>query len=765
MEVLNERTFRDLELEKVLAIVASHSVGELGANAIKARRPSADPGWILREFQALAEMEEAVAGGFAPGAIHDLRPLLSEAHQHGILPPEAFLLVAETLESAAGIAQALHNPRHPSLARLAGRLSDQTGLLAQIWRTIDGRAEIRADASPKLRALLAERRRLTEEIQESLRRFLDRHREHVQAALITRRGGRYVVPLKTGARALGVVVHEASGSGQTLFAEPAEVVALNNRLREVEDEIDREKHRILFELTAKLLAHAAEIEEDIRILAELDGLFARARFAIRWNATIPRLSSDPRIELWDARHPLLGERAVPISMSFGEEQPLVVITGPNTGGKTVTLKTIGLFCALFQAGIPVPAGDRTALPVFGKIRTDIGEEQSIEQSLSAFSSHMRNIIEILSEADEGSLVILDELGAGTDPQEGAALALAILERLLELGCLAAVATHLTPVKLFAVAHPRILSCSMEFDLVTLSPTFRVLSGVPGQSCALIVAERLGLPKDLVARARQKLTAGEIRAEEIIAELSRERAAARKLRANLEAEREALHKLRAEYEKRLKALREKKAEALGRELRKLEEEIRAARGELAQLIAQARAAESAKERREILKKVEELAERIPKTVASEETRPTGTPKVGDTVRIGSSGALGVVLAIEDGEAEVEVRGRRITLPLRILSTAEAQARSSETPVVPIPKTVELEISVRGLTVEEALWQVDLWLDRLWRAGFSRGRIIHGRGTGALRQTIHEHLEELPFVKSFHLAPPEEGGDGVTVVELG
>ncbi len=606
---------------------------------------------------------------------------------------------------------------------------------------------------------------MVQEIQETLRRFLERNREHVQDPVITRRGGRYVVPLKTGARSLGAVVHETSGSGQTLFAEPAEAVALNNRLREVEDEIDREKRRILLELTGLLLGAAEEIEEDLAVLARIDGLYARARFAQSWNAVVPRFSGEPRVELWEARHPLLGDRAVPISLSFGGEKPVVVITGPNTGGKTVTLKTIGLFCALFQAGVPVPAGARTALPVFEKIRTDIGEEQSIEQSLSTFSSHMRNIIGILAEADERTLVILDELGAGTDPQEGAALALAILEELLGMGCLAAVATHLTPVKLFAIAHPRILSCSMEFDLETLSPTYRVLQGVPGQSCALIVAERLGLPKDLVERARAKLSAGEIRAEEIIEELARERAAARKLRANLEVEREALRKLRAEYEKRLQALREKKAAALGKELRRLEEEIREARRELAELIARAREAETSAARREILKKVEELGEKLPKAAPPPPPRPKSPLRVGDPVRVLPSGAVGILLELNGEEAEVEVRGRRVTLPLSALAPAEGPPPPpSREPLLPIPQKVELEISVRGRTVEEALREVDLWLDRLLRAGISSGRIVHGRGTGTLRKSIHEHLQRLPFVKGFHLAPPEEGGDGVTIVEL-
>ncbi len=765
-EVLNARTARDLEFAKVLELVAKEASSPLGAEAVRSLWPSADRTGVEGEFQRLAEMEEAVRAGFTPGPIRDLRALLAEAHEHGILGALDFLPIVETLEAAADIRQALSHPRHPRLAALAHRLSDQTALLARIWRVIDERGEIRPDATPKLRSLLEERRRLTEEIQETLRRFVHQHREQVQDAVITQRGGRFVVPLKTGARGLGVVIHEASGSGQTLFAEPAEAVPLNNRLREIEDELDRERHRILAELTGLLLGQSEAIEEDLAILAYLDGLFARARFSQRWNAVIPQFTAEPLLELWDARHPLLGARAVPISLSFGQEKPVVVITGPNTGGKTVTLKTIGLFCALAQAGIPIPAGSRTVLPFLRRIRADIGEEQSIEQSLSTFSSHMRNIIDILGEADEGTLVLLDELGAGTDPQEGAALALAILERLLEIGCLAAVATHLTPVKLFAIAHPRILSCSMEFDLETLAPTFRVLPGVPGRSCALIVAERLGLPKELVERAKAKLSAGEIQAEEIIAELARERAAARRVRENLEIEREALRKLRAEYEKRVQALREKKAEFLTRELKKLEEEIAQARKELGELIAQARQAQTAEARREILRQVEELAQSLPVEVPVPVSRPARPWAVGDTVRVGPAGPLGIVRALSEEEAVVEVRGKRVTVPLSSLVPAEGPAEGPPPkPLAPIPPTVSLELSVRGLTVEEALRQVDLWLDRLLRAGFSQGRIIHGRGTGALRRGIHEHLKTLPFVKEFHLAPPEEGGDGVTIVVLG
>lgn len=762
-EVANPRTRRDLELDKVLAAVAGFAASSLGAEAVRSLAPRADREALEREFALLREMEEAVGEGFSLGGIHDLSPLLAAAREHGVLAPGDFLTVGETLAAAAEVRQALSNSRLPGLKALGERLSDQADLLRAIWRAVDDRGEVRPDASPRLSALGRERRELTERIQDLLRRYLDQHRDLVQDPVITQRGGRYVVPLKAGARGPSIVVHETSGSGQTLFAEPASAVELNNRLRECEEEIGREVHRILLELTGKLLGAERDLRRDLAVLARLDSLYARARWARAVRAGIPTLADDGRIELLEARHPLLGDRAVPVSIHLGGARRVAVITGPNTGGKTVLLKTIGLLTLLAQCGIPVPASPRTVLSVFPKVRTDIGEEQSIEQNLSTFSSHMTNIVAILREADERTLVLLDELGAGTDPQEGAALGLAILEKILELGCTAAVATHLTPLKHFSVSHPGVLSCSMEFDPETLSPTYRVLEGVPGRSCALEIAERLGLPEEVLARARGSLSSGEIRAEEVIAELERERGAARRLRANLELERETVARLRAEYERRLSALKEKKAEALGRELARLEEEIRAARKELSTLIARAREAEGAQDRRDVLRRVEEIAASLP--AAPELPRRPARIEVGMPVRVRSSGTPGRVLGIEGERVVVEVRGRRVELSPGELEPAE-ELPPPRAPLLPLGAVgqVSLEISVRGMTAAEAEREVAAWLDRLLRAGISTGRIVHGKGTGALREALHAYLRRAPYVKRFYLAPPPEGGDGVTIVEL-
>ncbi len=762
-DVISPRTRRDLELGKVLDGVASFAACSLGAEAVRALAPRAERDALEREFALVAEMGKAVEGGFSPGGIGDLSPLLAEAREHGILAPDRFVAAAGILAAGGEVRVALLRAPLPGLASLAEKLSDQTELVRAIWRALDERGEIREDATPTLRDLTRERRALADRITDALRRFLDRNRDLVQEPVVTQRGGRFVVPLKAGARGGAIVVHETSASGQTLFAEPAPVVELNNRLREVDDEIGREKRRILAELTARLLAEEGRLRRDAAILARLDSLYARARWGQAARAIIPRLVEDGRIELVDARHPLLGERAVPVTIRFGGAKRMAVITGPNTGGKTVLLKTIGLLTAMAQCGIPIPASPQTVLTVFPKVRSDIGEEQSIEQSLSTFSSHMTNIVGILRDADERTLVLLDELGAGTDPQEGAALGLTILERLLELGCTAAVATHLTPLKHFSVSHPGVLSCSMEFDLETLSPTYRVQEGVPGRSCALEIANRLGLPEELIARARGSFTTGEIRAEEIIAELERERGAARRLRANLELERETVRKMRADYERRLLALKEKKVEALGQELTRLEREIRAARNELSELIAQARAAEGSEERRRILRRVEGIAAALPAPPVA------GAPPValeeGMTVRVRPSGTLGTVRHVDGDRVEVEVRGRRVELPPQALEpAADAPAPRAPVPTLGPVSQVSLELSVRGLTVAEAEREVTTWLDRLLRAGVSTGRIVHGKGTGALREALHAYLRHAPYVKRFHLAPPTEGGDGVTIVEL-
>ncbi len=768
MSVANERTLRDLEYRKVLEMIARHAASPLGREAVLSLEPRDDLTAIRKEYALVEEMQEAVRRGFVPGGIPDVRPILEEAREHGDLDPGKLLDVADLIEAEQRIKQALASPRYPGLSALVEELSPQEGLLAAIRRTVDPRGRIREDATPKLRMLHAQREEIDRELQETLRLFIQRHRELIQEPIVTQRAGRYVVPVKTGAQGMvELVVHDTSASEKTLFAEPLEAVRANNRLREIEDAIQRELRRIRAELVAKLLAAEGKIRRDLDILARIDSLYARVAYALRVDAVIPQLQEGKLLELVEARHPLLGERAVPITISVGDPQRMVVITGPNTGGKTVTLKTMGLFVLMAQAGIPLPASPRTRIGVFRKVRSDIGEEQSIEQNLSTFSSHMTNIVGILREADAGTLVLLDELGAGTDPQEGAALGLAILEYLLSTGATVAVATHLTPLKYFAIMHPEVKSCSMEFDLETLSPTFRVLEGVPGSSNALAIAQRLGVPGEVLERARRHFSAGEVRAEEIIKALSQERAAAERARKELEWELERTREIREEYERKLQELREKRRTALGAELSRLQEEIRRAKRELEYLISRAKEEASLQARREALRRLREVEERLK---ALRERSSSKTPpqeyREGQTVRIKATRSLGVVRAVGERGVEVEVRGKRVWLPAEELEPASPPPRPREP--VPEPevrvKGVDLELYVHGMKVPEALRRLDAWLDRLLVAGFRTGHIIHGKGTGALREAIHRYLAQCPYVKRFYLAPPEEGGEGVTIVEL-
>ncbi len=765
MSVANPRTLRDLELDKVLGQIAHMAASSLGAEAVRALQPSPDRESVSRELATVQEMMSTVQDGFSPGSVHDLRPMTQEAHERGSLDPEQWLDIAESLEAAVRVRDALSGEDTPLLGALTRDLSDQEELVTKVRRTIDQRGHIRESASPKLRQLHNQRRQLTGDIQAALRSFMDQHRDWLQEQVITQRGGRFVVPLKSGAAAQGrVVVHDSSASGQTVFAEPASAVQSNNRLREIGDEIWREELRILAELTDKYLHQEIRIRNDMQILARVDSLYARVRYAHSADAEVPKLTDTGEVELREARHPLLGDRAVPISLRFGGQRRLALITGPNTGGKTVSLKTIGLFTLMAQCGIPVPASPRTTLSVFPKVRSDIGEEQSIEQNLSTFSSHMKNIIDLLGETDESTLVLLDELGAGTDPQEGAALGLAILEKLLEVGCPAAVATHLTPLKHYAISHPGIVSCSMEFDLKTLSPTYRVLEGVPGRSCALIIAQRLGLPEELVDKAKGRLSTDEVEADSVIEELQRERSAARLARADLESQKERLAKLRAEYERRLEELKERKTQSLGQELAALESRIAEARRQLGDLIAEARSSESAEQRRSALRRLEELDRALP-DMPSSKPRSHRPVQAGETVRIRSTGALGLVREATGQRVEVEVKGRRVELPPDDVEPTEAPP-----PAQPIRPQysgradAQMELSVRGMTVAEAQRAVQEWLDRLLVAGIHSGRLVHGKGTGALRQGLHHYLRRMPHVERFYYAPPSEGGEGVTIVEL-
>ena len=778
----NDKALRDLEFERMREIVVAYASSSLGEEAIRALIPLSDRDVIEA---GIAEVEEAVTylesrGRFSLGAIRDLAPLLKRGRESAFLDSEEFVVVLHTLDATREIREQLGDVE--SFPRLVGHAERLTGggdsLRRQIARVIDERGNMRDDASPQLKSLMHRARTMESRLEMKLRSLIDRNPDLISEAVITRRRGRLVVPIRSGATgAMDFVVHDRSASGQTLYAEPTALVAENNQLAEMAGEIRDETRRILRELTEAFVDAEPALLRDRAILAHLDSLFARAAYAGAYRCAFPTIGS--KTALRDARHPLLPtDDVVPISLTIGDRQRMTVITGPNTGGKTVTLKTLGLLLLMAQSTIPIPASPDSEISIVSRVRTDIGDEQSIEQSLSTFSAHMVNVISILREARADTLVLLDELGAGTDPEEGAALGLAMLEALLESEALVAASTHLTPLKFFAVRHPEIQTASMEFDLKTLSPTFRVIEGLPGKSNAFVIAERLGLDQELVQRARSLLTQGEIRAEDIIEELHRERQALARHREAASRDRREMQQLRSEYERKLASFEEEKERGISARLRGFEESLRDGQRQLEEILARANARTRTEDARDGLHEVvalrEDVAERRTdfERARDESTFDTSSLAPGQLVRVRSLATDGrIVHVAEAGRAVVDLDGIRVTTEIEDLEPprgkpAEDEPRERRRTRVrrPRPDRVPLQINVRGKTVSEALREIEEYLDQLLLADIRSASILHGKGTGALRSAVQAYLASCAFVSSFGFAPPNQGGDGVTVFEL-
>lgn len=794
IEIANARTLRDLEFERVKAQVRALAASPLGRRAVDALQPRRDPEAIERELTRVEEMKRALAEAGAalhPGPLDDLEPVLQRTRESSALGGEEFLTVLKTLESARRWRQRILELEgdYPQLKALAERIGVFRELEGAIRRTFDPEGEVREDASPALRALYARKRQLEAQIEQELKRLLY-HPDYaplVREPIVTRRSGRLVIPIKSAHKQeLDCVVHDASDSGRTLYVEPQSVVELNNELRELEGEIRDEKLRILRALTERLRRESRAIRETLKALQTLDGLYARARYALEHRCVKPKLNARGVIKLRGARHPLLDpETVVPIDVEFGDRHQGIVITGPNTGGKTVTLKTIGLLTLMAQAGFLIPAEPETELSVFEVIRSDIGDEQSIEQSLSTFSSHLTTIVGMLPVLSERTLVLIDELGAGTDPEEGAALGIALLRYLLGTGARLAITTHFSPLKRFAYRHERLKTYSVEFDVETLRPTYRLLEGV-GASHALVIARRLGLPPEVVEDAKRFLSEGAVKTEEVLQQLDAERRALWEERHRLAHARHRLEEERQRYEEKLRKLEQGRAEALRAELRELERRLKEARRALEEALHAARR-ERAEERLRAQLKALEAAERgVRGAAAALERRPLegerGRPlwpeelREGLRVRVVPLGQAGVVRAVLDGgkRAEVEVGGLKVHVKPSDLETAPSVPESAPAPA---PRSTAgtgyhelalgspgLELHLRGMTVSEALRELDLYLDKLVLHDIPRAYIVHGKGTGALRRAIHERLRADPRVVRFYPAPPGQGGEGVTVVEL-
>lgn len=782
---MDERTLVRLEFDKIKRRLAAMACSPLGRERAEALRPAADEDTVRRLQEETAEASRflRVEASFTFSGWHDIREALQRAVQGGILDGLSLYRTGETLATAGKIRSflAARKAQYPLLHGMSEGIGDFGELARRILGTVLPGGEVQDHASPALAEIRGRLARARAEVKEILDRFVrsPANRKYLQDPIVTVREGRYVVPVKQEYRKqVPGLVHDQSASGATLFVEPLPVVEKNNQVRRLEAAEKREVEKILAELTRRVAASGEEIAAALDALGRLDFVLARGELALRLNAVSPVLSGRASLELRGARHPLIPGRAVPIDIRLGTGFRTLVVTGPNTGGKTVTLKTVGLLVLMAQAGLHVPA-ESCSLGVFRHVFADIGDEQSIEDSLSTFSSHMRNIIDILARADADSLVLLDELGAGTDPTEGAALGRAVLEALHGRGARTIATTHYAELKEFATSIPGAANASMEFDARTLEPTYRLVIGRPGRSYAFAIAERLGLPPELVARARGYLKPEQVRVEALLRELEQAQGEAARAREEAEALRAEARALKAKYEEQWREFQAKRARLLERAAEEAEAQLRRLRREAEAVIrdlrtraadedarARERAIQEARERLRLLE-----AHRMFPAAAEAAAEAPRDLRPGETVYLPRYGQYGsVVLPARGEEVLVQVGALKVSLPLadvrRVPEGPGAPGAGTTIAALAFRKAAEIvpELDLRGRRVEEGLAEADRYLDDAVVAGLSRVSLIHGKGTGALRSAIHEMLRGDPRVKEFRLGDHTEGGSGVTVVTL-
>lgn len=784
-----------LEFDQVRVRLAAHTAFRASEALALALEPSTDAAEIKKRQQETSEARALLdlQPGLGIGGARDVRPLTQTARRGGTLTPSEFLELRATLLSARNLRRALVRQgrdgsatRLPRLASLAENLNDVPQLVDAIERALNDQGEIRDDASPELARLRRELNVARARVMERLQHLITapQSSKYLQEPIITQREGRYVIPVRAEARGrIDGIVHDVSASGATLFIEPIAVVELGNRVRELQIREQREIERILRELTARVAAHADAIDGTVETLAQLDLAFAKAKYSAQLKAVEPILSApapdaSPILQLKQARHPLLDPKTVvPISLELGSRFSILIITGPNTGGKTVTLKTVGLLALMAQSGLHIPADADSRLPVYDGIFADIGDEQSIAQNLSTFSAHLKNIIRILQCANSRSLVLLDELGAGTDPVEGAALARAIVETLLERKIPTLIATHYAELKAFAHVTPGIENACMEFDVETLAPTFQLTIGLPGRSNAFAIATRLGLERAIVERAHSHVGRSNVELETLLAQLKEARQEIAREQARAVAAREAAERAaqqaRREYaemeRQRAEILRQAREQALG--------ELRAIRAELNRLKRQWREQEPDREglqrSEQVLRELEERAEAL-RSPASQAPQPTPLSvgeliEIGDQVYVPQLNRYGEIVDLKGDQVAVQMGALRMNLDAsQVVLHAKAKSRAPSadrtTIILPEAESPGTEVHLRGMRAEEALLKLETHLDRAYLAGLPYVRVVHGKGTGTLRRLVREFLATSPLVRSFQTAEPNEGGEGVTIVEL-
>lgn len=800
---MDPKALRLLEFHKVCEQLAAHTGFALGRRLALALTPATEEAAVRARQTLTAEARDLVArrGGPDLSGAHDLRPQIESACLGRLLIPAELLELRDTVAVARRLERTIgrDDARWPGLAAIAGRLEPSPTLHDAIQAALDDDGKVRDDASPALRRIRKELRVAAERLRRQLEGMLGSEalRGVLQEGLITQRNGRYVIPVKADFRGrVPGVVHDTSDSGATLFVEPLGAVEAGNRLRELQLDEEKEIDRILRELSGRVAAEAEPLRASIEALGDLDLVFAAAQYASALRAVAPHIlpAGEPQLDFPLARHPLLDpDTVVPVSVRVGRDFSQLVITGPNTGGKTVTLKTAGLLVLMAQAGLQLPADEEACLTVFDAVYADIGDEQSIEQSLSTFSGHMTNLVGILERADAGSLLLLDELGAGTDPTEGAALAGAILSHLLRRGVRTIASTHYSELKAYGHGTPGVANASVEFDAATLRPTYRLTIGLPGRSNALAIAGRLGLPESILQEARAGLQVSDVAMEDLLAqiqatrrEVEAERLAAAQTRERAEAwavklER-SLHQLetertaivngaRQEAQAELGAAREAVATLL-RRAEKAQEGLRVrGRGAPAQASAptEPTAADAVADLKAAMGQLDTLRGIVERTLPKPKRQDLGARPLGpgDLVRVVSLGQTGEVIKVAGSQVELQLGRMRMTVDAADLDRLpQAQpALESDARLLRATgsrATVPLQLDLRGMRVEEGLEAVDSYLHEAMLSGMPFVRIIHGHGTGAMKTAVREALRRSSIIHRSRPGQQSEGGDGATVV---
>lgn len=744
-------TLKALEWDKVKEMLKSLCLTPMGKERVDFLRPSAELEIINRRLQETEEALELLR--FSPPLREtiDIQPFIQRAEKEGILNEEELLKLRDfaivSQQVKAFVLQ--HQENAPLLARSAKGIPDLTSLIGMITSAISEDGRLKDSASPKLKEIRENIIATTKNIQDKLNEMVNSPalQRYLQEPIVTIREGRFCLAVKREFRdKIEGVVHSTSGSGATLFIEPLAVLEQGNRLRELEREEEEERLKILRKLS-KQVKEKAQILQRVRDkIALFDFSFAKGRLALRLQAYRPHLNREGILRLKNARHPLLNPRiAVPVSLELTPEKRVLIITGPNTGGKTTTLKMVGLLSYMSQCGLFIPADEESTLPAFETILADIGDEQSIEQSLSTFSSHITQLKRILENLNGLSLVLLDELGAGTDPAEGAALARAIVEYLAEKeNTRLLIATHLAELKLLPFANPHIRGASFEFDPISLQPTFNLVMDAIGKSHAIEVAQRLGLNEKLIRRANELLSHSNPYSE-LLVSIERERQALRE-------EREKIKELQRQYEMRLKQLEKEREEILRTAREKASELLKEVEDKVGEILK----AKSAKKKK-----------RAEWQKLWEQVKGTEVPqlKVGERVLIGTLKREGTVLDIKGERVIVDVEGIRMQIPPSELTPLPSERKETFEPPLPPAKTIiAREVNLRGMTVDEALYELDKELNRASLEGTGKLRIVHGKGKGILRRAIWEYLKSHPLVKEIRLGEVWEGSYGATIVEL-